>query len=98
MTRQHAMYAGAAVAGAAVLAFWWINRKAADDRATPDWGDPGNPATGAAGQPTAPFPAAPDPVAAFHAVRPGYPSMRAGSRIMRTYPSTLVDDPESLVR
>lgn len=97
MTRKHWLIAGGAVAGAAVLTFWWIQQKAAADRATPDWGDPRLPATGAAGQPSA-VPAFPDPVASFHAVRPGTPHMSAGSRVLRTYASSLVDDPESLVR
>lgn len=98
MSKRHALIVGGAVAGAAVLAFWWIQQKAAADRSMPDWGDPNRPPTGTGGQPTTPFPAGPDPVAAYHAVRPGNPRMQAGSRILRTYPSTLVDDPESLVR
>jgi hypothetical protein len=98
VTRKRALIVGGAVAGAAVLTFWWIQRRAEQKRSTPDWSDPADPATGAAGQPSGPFPAGPDPVAAFHAVRPGTPHMQAGSRIMRHYPGTLVDDPESLVR
>lgn len=98
MKRKHALICGGAVAGAAVIAFWWIQKRHEIKRTTPDWGDPQNPDTGAAGQPSGPFPASPDPVAAFFAVRPGSPRMQAGSKVMRHYPSTLIDDPESLVR
>lgn len=98
MERKHALAVGAAVAGAAALAFWWIQKQNEDARTTPDWGDPRDPATGVGGQPTSPFPAGPDPVASFHASRPGTPHMRAGSRIKRDYAANLVDDPESLVR
>lgn len=98
MMRKHALWACGAAAGAAAFAFWYIQRRAEDNGSTHDWGDPDNPRTGAAGQPTAPFPGGPDPLAAWHAVRPGTPHMTAGSRVLRTYAGTLVDDPESLVR
>lgn len=99
MNRKQIGCVAGAVAGAAVVAFWYIQRRAETTRSTHDWGDPAQPKTGAAGQPTGGgFPVSPDPVASFHAVRPGSPRLQAGSRLMRTYPATLVDDPESLVR
>jgi hypothetical protein len=60
---------------------------------TPSWTDPEQPPEGTAGQPVGPSPAA-----AWLACRPGDPGLRGGGRIMRTYPSTLADDPDSPVR
>lgn len=98
MTRKRVLIVAGAVAGAAVAACWWIQQCHVKKGRTHEWGDPANPKSGAAGQPTSGFPAGPDPVASFHACRPGSPRLGAGSRVMRTYPGTLVDDPESLVR
>jgi hypothetical protein len=97
--RKHAVIAGGAVAGAVFAVFIAIQRKHVADRTTPDWGDPEQPAVGTGGQLSGmPVPPSPDPTSAWGAVRPGSPRLNAGSRIMRTYPATLVDDPESLVR
>jgi len=98
VTRNQKILACGAVAGAAALAFWWIQRRAEADRSTHDWGDPQQPATGAAGELTTPFPRGADPVAGFLSCRPGTPHMNRGARVLRHYPSTLVDDPESMVR
>ena len=99
MDRKHALIAAGAVAGAAAVALWAIQRRHAKTRQTPDWGDPQQPAVGTAGQLTGqPVPPSPDPMASWCAVRPGSPRLSAGSRVMRTYAETLVDDPESLVR
>jgi hypothetical protein len=40
----------------------------------------------------------PDPVASWYSVRPGSARPSGLSKIMRVYASTLVDDPESMVR
>lgn len=99
MTRQHALIAAGAVAGAAAAAFWAIQRRHEAARQTPDWGDPQQPAVGTGGQLLGqPVPPSPDPVASWCAVRPGSPRLNGGSKVMRTYAATLVDDPESLVR
>lgn len=98
MTRQHGLIAAGAVAGAAVAAFWLVQQRHVAQRSTPDWNDPQQPVEGTGGQPADGLPLAPSPVASWNAVRPGSPRMDGGTRIMRTYSPTLVDDPESLVR
>jgi hypothetical protein len=99
VNRQQGLIAAGAAAGAAFAVFIAIQRKHASVRATPDWGDPEQPAVGTGGQLQGmPVPPSPDPVASWFSVRPGTPRLNAGSRIMRTYAATLVDDPESMVR
>jgi hypothetical protein len=99
VNRKQGLIAVGAAAGAAFAVFIAIQRAHAKALATPDWGDPEQPAVGTGGQLLGqPIPPSPDPVAAWFSVRPGSPRLNAGSRIMRTYASTLVDDPESMVR
>jgi hypothetical protein len=100
LERKHALYALGVAAGAAAVAVVMFQRRHDATRATPDWNDPAQPieGTGGLGQATG-LPLMPSPGASWHAVRPGTPHMRAGSRLMRDYgAATLADDPESLVR
>lgn len=91
------IWAGVAgVLAAAVL--WAVQQRAARKRRQPEWTDPEQPVEGTAGQPVAMQLAMPTSAAAWGAARPGDPGMRGGSRIMRHYAPTLVDDPESVVR
>lgn len=98
LNRREIIIAGGAVAGAAALAFWYIQRRHVTQGRTPDWTDPRQPVEGTGGQPTTGFPATPSPMASWYAVRPGTARLCAQSNIRRTYAATLVDDPESLVR
>lgn len=98
MTRNRALTIAGVAAGAALVAWLAFQHKHEIWRKTPDWTDPQQPVEGTAGQPANNLPAVPSPTAAWNAVRPGTPHMRAGSRVIRTYPGNLVDDPESLVR
>jgi hypothetical protein len=99
MTRKQALIAVGAVAGAAVAVFIAIQRRHVAQRTTPDWGDPEQPVAGTSGQLTGmPVTPSPDPVASWYSVRPGSARPSGLSKIMRVYASTLVDDPESMVR
>lgn len=98
MDRKTGLITAGAVAGAAVAAFVIVQRRHVAQRSTPDWKDPGQPVEGTGGEPANGLPLAPSPAASWNAVRPGSPRLQAGSRIMREYAPTLVDDPESLVR
>jgi hypothetical protein len=98
MQRKHALIVLGAVAGAAAVVIVVMQRRHEHVRSTPDWRDPGQPVEGTGGQPAVGLPLAPSPAASWNAVRPGSPRLDAGTRIMRDYAPTLVDDPESLVR
>jgi len=98
VTRKRVLISVGAAAGAAVAVFWLIQKRHEIAKRLPDWGDPQQPVDGTAGQLTTGIPATPSPAASWCAVRPGTPHMLAGSTIKRIYASTLVDDPESLVR
>lgn len=73
------------------LLAWQRNWRAKFGRAA--WTDPEQPPEGTAGMPVGPTPAA-----TWAASRPSDPGCRGGARIMRTYPGTLADDPDSPVR
>lgn len=98
MERKKALTIAAVAAGVAVAAWLGFQHRHEEWRKTPDWNDPQQPVEGTGGMPANNLPAAPTPTAAWAAVRPGTPHMTAGSRVRRTYPGNLVDDPESLVR
>lgn len=97
MSRRQQLIIGAAVAGAvAVGVLYVVQARHRRSRETPGWTDPEQPAEGTAG--LAASIGLPPARVAWCAARPGDPGLRSGSRIMRTYPSNLVDDPESVVR
>lgn len=101
VTRRQALIGLGVAAGAAAVALVLIQRRREAQGHTPAWNDPQQPPTGTGGQPMAndvPLPARPTPAASWGAVRPGSPRINLGSNVMREYPGTLVDDPESLVR
>lgn len=97
MDRQRKIIIGAVVAGAiGAGALWVIQQRHQKRRETPAWTDPEQPPEGTGG--VAVSVGLPPARAAWCAARPGDPGLRSGSRVMRTYAGTLVDDPESVVR
>jgi len=98
MARKQLLVTLGVAAGAAAVVVIVLQRGHEQAGRTPDWHDPGQPVEGTGGQPANNLPLMPSPVASWNAVRPGSPRLSAGSRIMRDYAPTLLDDPESLVR
>ena len=97
MEKRTKVIIGATVAGAvAAGVLWVIAQRHRESRQSPAWTDPETPPEGTAGL-AASIGLAPAR-AAWCAARPGDPGLRSGSRVMRSYAGTLVDDPESVVR